>query len=346
MAELSAASKELHAVHQWGIEVIRTVQNFSSPFLNEIMKIFTDASTYGFVVFIVGLYLWCIDYKKGLHLAYAAAFTSGLNGGIKRILKIPRPFTHAPEIMLKSIGGFSTPSGHSSISAFIYPAVLFYKPFREKLSKDAQSAKPQKNDTASGKLKIAAAIILPLLVGFSRVYLGVHYPTDVLLGWGLGAFIFLSMMFFLPAIEAKLSTLNRTDEGDAKNIKFKKTASIRFTLAAFFSFILIFISREKVTEAGAILGLAFGNIRIFENSKYSFDASKGSFLQKFLRFIIGSALSCIPILIFYLLKIDSSYAQYRLYRFLEFFMIGLIASGLAPIIFCLLKISGEDNADR
>lgn len=346
MAELSAASKELHAVHQWGIEVIRTIQNFSSPFLNEIMKIFTDASTYGFVVFIIGLYLWCIDYKKGLHLAYAAAFTSGLNGGIKRILKIPRPFTHAPEIMLKSIGGFSTPSGHSSISAFIYPAVLFYKPFRENLSKDAQSAKPQKNGTASGKIKIAAAIILPLLVGFSRVYLGVHYPTDVLLGWGLGAFIFLSMMFFLPAIEAKLSTLNRTDEGDAQNIKFKKTASIRFTLAAFFSFILIFISREKVTEAGAILGLAFGNIRIFENSKYSFDASSGTWVQKLLRFIIGSALSCIPILIFYLLKIDSSYAQYRLYRFLEFFMIGLIASGIAPIIFCRLKISGEDNADR
>lgn len=346
MAELSAASKELHFIHQWGIEVIRTVQNFSTPFLNEIMKFFTEASTYGFVVFIIGLYLWCIDYKKGLHLAYGAAFTSGLNGGIKRIFRIPRPFAHAPEIMLKSIGGFSTPSGHSSISAFIYPAVLFYKPFGENLSKDSQSAKSQKSGSASGKLKIAAAIILPLLVGFSRVYLGVHYPTDVLLGWGLGAFIFLSMMFFLPAIEAKLSTLNRTDEGDAKNIKFKKTASIRFTLAAFFSFILIFISREKVTEAGAILGLAFGNIRIFENSKYSFDASKGSFLQKFLRFIIGSALSCIPILIFYLLKIDSSYAQYRLYRFLEFFAVGLIASGLAPIIFCLLKISGEDNADR
>jgi len=347
MAELSAASKELHAVHQWGIEVIRTVQNFSTPFLNEIMKIFTDASTYGFVVFIIGLYLWCIDYKKGLHLAYGAAFTSGLNGGIKRIFKIPRPFTHAPEIMLKSIGGFSTPSGHSSISAFIYPAVLFYEPFREKLSKDAQSAKPKKS-AASVKIKIPAAIVLPLLVGFSRVYLGVHYPTDVLLGWGLGAFIFLSMMFFLPAIEAKLSTLTltRTDESDAQNIKFKKTASIRFTLAAFFSFILIFISREKVTEAGAILGLAFGNIRIFENSKYSFDASSGTWVQKLLRFIIGSALSCIPIIIFYLLKIDSSYAQYRLYRFLEFFAVGLIASGLAPIIFCLLKISGEDNADR
>jgi len=345
MTELTAASKELHFIHQWGIQVIRAVQNFSSPFLNEVMKFFTEASTYGFVVFIIGLYLWCIDYKKGLHLAYGAAFTSGLNGGIKRIFRIPRPFAHAPEIMLKSIGGFSTPSGHSSISAFIYPAVLFYKPFGEKLSKDAQSTKPQKSGSALVKIKIPAAIILPLLVGFSRVYLGVHYPTDVLLGWGLGAFIFLSMMFFLPAIEAKLSALNRTEE-DPQNIKFKKTASIRFTLAALLSFILILISREKVNEAGLILGLAFGNIRILENSKYSFDASSGTWGQKLLRFIIGSALSCIPIVFFYLLKIDSSYAQYRLYRFLEFFMVGLIASGLAPIIFCLLKISGEDNADR
>ncbi|MGI5064891.1 phosphatase PAP2 family protein [Treponema putidum] len=346
MTELTAASKELHFIHQWGIEVIRAVQNFSNPFLNEIMKFFTDASTYGFVVFIIGLYLWCIDYKKGLHLAYAAAFTSGLNGGIKRIFKIPRPFIHAPEIMLKSIGGFSTPSGHSSISSFIYPAVLFYKPFGENLSKDSQQVKHQKSGTASVKLKIAAAIILPLLVGFSRVYLGVHYPTDVLLGWGLGLVIFLGLMFFLPAMEAKPSSLNRTDESDAQNIKLKKTESIRFTIAALFSFILILISKEKVQEAGTILGLAFGNIRILENSKYSFDASSGTSVQKILRFIVGSVFSCIPIVIFYILKIDSSYAQYRLYRFLEFFAVGLIASGLAPIIFCRLKISGENNADR
>lgn len=346
MTEFTAASKELHAVHQWGIEVIRAVQNFSHPVLTEILKVFTDASTYGFVVFIIGLYLWCIDYKKGLHLAYAAAFTSGLNGGIKRILKVPRPFTHAPEIMLKSIGGYSMPSGHSSISSFIYPAVLFYKPLREKLSKDSQSNNIEKNGTASARLKIAAAIILPLLVGFSRVYLGVHYPTDVLLGWALGTFIFLALMFFLPAVEARLSSSSKTYEEDLQNIKFKKDASIRFTLAAIFSFILILISKEKVNEAGVILGLAFGNIRILENSKYNFDASSGSALQKLLRFIIGAALSCIPILIFYLLKIDSSYAQYRLYRFLEFFAVGALASGLAPIIFCRLKLSGGENADR
>lgn len=35
MAELSAASKELHFIHQWGIEVIRTVQNFQPPFLTK-----------------------------------------------------------------------------------------------------------------------------------------------------------------------------------------------------------------------------------------------------------------------------------------------------------------------
>lgn len=76
------------------------------------------------------------------------------------------------------VGGLSFPSGHTLIAAFLYPTLgmLIAANLRDR------------------KLKVyvfAIAAFLALLVGFTRVYLGVHYPSDVLGGWLLGlAFAF------------------------------------------------------------------------------------------------------------------------------------------------------------
>ncbi len=68
---------------------------------------------------------------------------------------------------------YSFPSGHAFISAVLYPAVaiLFIRITDKKILKTYISA---------------IAIILVLLIGFSRIYLGVHYPSDVLAGWLIG----------------------------------------------------------------------------------------------------------------------------------------------------------------
>jgi len=67
----------------------------------------------------------------------------------------------------------SFPSGHSSISVALY-ALGFYLLFRS-----ARSPRLK-------RLWLALAFLFPLLIGFSRLYLGAHYLSDVLGGWGVG----------------------------------------------------------------------------------------------------------------------------------------------------------------
>ena len=74
---------------------------------------------------------------------------------------------------LTDVGSLSFPSGHSLIASSIYPTlgILLAMTFKER----------------SLKLFVfITAAVLALVIGFTRVYMGVHYPTDVLGGWMLG----------------------------------------------------------------------------------------------------------------------------------------------------------------
>lgn len=89
---------------------------------------------------------------------------------LKELFSRPRPsLAHAAEVFTASF-----PSGHALISTVTY------------LTLGVLLARVQ----ASARLRvyiIAIAVLLALVIGLSRLYLGVHYPTDVLAGWCLGA---------------------------------------------------------------------------------------------------------------------------------------------------------------
>ena len=91
---------------------------------------------------------------------------------MKEFFSRPRPWI-VPHLV--SVESLSYPSGHSAMSAIIYLSLVFLiLPFEVK---------------RSIKLFILySALFLILLIGISRIYLGVHYPSDVLSGWALGLF--------------------------------------------------------------------------------------------------------------------------------------------------------------
>jgi len=111
--------------------------------------------------------------KDRFNAAVIAAATIGgvvLSQTLKSVYDRPRPDLAAGAHALTS----SFPSGHAMLSSIVY------------LSVGALLARAMPLP-AERAFTMAFALALTLLVGFSRVYLGVHYPTDVLAGWSLGA---------------------------------------------------------------------------------------------------------------------------------------------------------------
>jgi undecaprenyl-diphosphatase len=101
----------------------------------------------------------------------AAAILASL---IQRALKVS--FHRArPDLALHLVnqGGYSFPSGHSFTVLIVYGMIIFL------------CRRNIQNKTAANLITVLLSCLIPL-IGFSRIYLGVHYPTDVLGGWSLG----------------------------------------------------------------------------------------------------------------------------------------------------------------
>lgn len=114
-----------------------------------------------------------LEGKRHLAIFVYGSVASGflLSAILKSLFQRPRPDL-VP--YATSVSSTSFPSGHSMLSAVTY------------LTLGALLARSQKHRRLKAYLLLVAGM-LTLLVGFSRVYLGVHWPTDVLAGWIAGA---------------------------------------------------------------------------------------------------------------------------------------------------------------
>lgn len=137
-----------------------------------------DITALGGVTVLTLVSLFAIGYLVAIGRHHAATFVAasvGLGALATKLFK-GLVLRERPDIVphLVEVHSLSFPSGHSMNSALIY------------LTLAALVARTRTHIRVRLYL-MSAALILTLLVGFSRVYLGVHYPTDVLAGWGVGA---------------------------------------------------------------------------------------------------------------------------------------------------------------
>lgn len=162
---------------EWEVSFMEWLQGLDNPVFTAIARFFTLFGEELVLVGIIGFIYWCFDKNTGKFIA--TNFLPTLLAGplIKNIVMRRRPYMdHAGIKCLKQVDtsgdlydinvqGYSFPSMHASNTLSVYGSLAI----------------SQKNTG----FKIATAAVL-FLIGLSRVYVGVHYPTDVLVGWVLG----------------------------------------------------------------------------------------------------------------------------------------------------------------
>lgn len=172
---------ELHKLLGFDTAVIRIVQKRIDHSNTRIMKLFTflgsPAVVSVFVAFSAIALYRTKKKREAVCMVIANAAGAGFNEGLKYIFRRRRPDIHR----LVPVHGYSFPSGHSMGSVMFYGTVSYLLCRQMK----------------SGFYKILTCIVSAFMVfmtGVSRIYLGVHYPSDVISGYAaagtwLSAFI-------------------------------------------------------------------------------------------------------------------------------------------------------------
>jgi undecaprenyl-diphosphatase len=167
-----------HLRHPWLNGVAMDLTAIGSPF---VVALFT--LTFGALLVANG------D-RRGAAVLAASSLASGLLTLVmKRLLERPRPDV-VPRLV--EVTGLSYPSGHSLASAAVYLTAAFV----------VARHVPRFPERVAAVLWAAVVV---LLIGASRVYLGVHYPSDVLAGMLLGTAWALLMGVFLRRVDTSAS---------------------------------------------------------------------------------------------------------------------------------------------
>ena len=167
----------------WEFSILYALQEIHSPILDAIMLFITSLGDDGWLWLLIGVVCLCFKKhrKMGLQVLLSMLCTFVLGNLIlKNIFARPRPcdIDTAVTLLLSRPHGHSFPSGHS-INSMVAAVALFLN---------------------NKKIGIPA-LIIATLIGFSRLYLFVHFPTDVLGGFAIAILVAIGVDYVFQKLE-------------------------------------------------------------------------------------------------------------------------------------------------
>jgi membrane-associated phospholipid phosphatase len=326
----------MNDLHQLEILVNILLQSLGS-WLVLPMKAISFLGTEEFYVLLIPLIFWCVDPGAGFKTGLILLFTSGINTPLKILFHQPRPYWI--DLRVQAVtpeSSFGVPSGHSQISASIWGFLA-------------------SNTRRSWLFILYYAAIL--LIGISRIYLGVHFLSDVIAGWALGGAV---LILFIR--------LERPAVNWLKNASFARLEMIALLGSILLVLLTVlpglalanwpipadwvsnihaadpltvidpFAVKDGFTVGGIWLGLVSGYAWLIRKGKIF--SAQGTLLQKSLRYSCG----LVGVLILFLgLKLflpgGNDLVSYLL-RYLRYALIGLWITAGAPWMFRKLRLIG------
>jgi membrane-associated phospholipid phosphatase len=287
------------------LELIAAMQQIH-PALHVFFRAFTFLGQPQFYVAILPLLFWCVDVRLGARVAVFLLLSSQLNSVLKGLFHQPRPCDFDPSLQLAWFEGYGLPSGHAQFVVVFWGALAAW---------------------ARRRWLWVLTVVLGFLVGFSRIYLGVHFPQDVVLGWAVGGLSLVLYLAVQPGFEGWLSEL---------------ALRWQLLLAAGVPLVLFVTSPGKsvATAMGALAGAGVG---FALTRRYVPFSPEGPMWQRVVRFLVGAA-AVVPL---YAAMEMMPYLEdswmYLALRFGYFVVIGLWTTLGAPWVFKLLRLADAPN---
>jgi membrane-associated phospholipid phosphatase len=285
----------------WGMEWIIGIQEMGTPFLDSFFEAVTFTGEEMFYLLFVPILFWAVDHRTGARVGFAFLISAYVNPILKDLFPEPRPYQVNPEVGMLTVPGSGMPSGHAQSSVFVWGTLAW--------------------QIGRGWFW-GLAIVWMFLVGFSRVYLGVHYPHQVIAGWIVGAILLALFILFDPRFESWMAGLPLSRQ-------LLITVGVPVLMA------VAYPHNDTVGSAAVMCGFGSGFVLMRQYCPFS---ASGLWWQRVLRSLIGLAGLLVLYFGFSLLapeKGSVSESVYYLVRFLRYGVLGLWISFGAPWIFNL-----------
>lgn len=276
------------------------LQSFQNPLLDWIAMAATFLGTEAFFLFFVPFYYWCVDKKHGVRLALVFLLSVYVNSFVKELFKMPRPDPSLVRVLWASSGGgYSFPSGHAQNAMVFWGWLGRRHPWRRRPA-------------------LLAAVVLT--ISLSRIYLGLHFPRDILGGWVLGGILLVGLVL----VDRRVSREPKGWEG-----RTLPWAGVIMPLGA----IWVHTHPVQVIVAGAVLGFCLGYLVESRWVGFSAQAPKS---HQVLKLTLGLGLGAIIGLV-----MRVALPQDPVALFVRYWALGLWVSLGLPLLYHRLSSSRE-----